>query len=104
MHNRIHPLFAESFLGALDQLPAGNPLKESKGSPLVTRLEIVLGPGGEGDEQIPLRGRLVWGKRSAEASPSFMLPRLASEAGGARTAACTSDGDRTHTECCRSPR
>ncbi|CAN5564404.1 hypothetical protein BH09MYX1_BH09MYX1_21280 [soil metagenome] len=39
MHNRIHPIFADSFLGSLDSLPPGNPLNDPK---LVTRLEIVL--------------------------------------------------------------
>ena len=39
MHNRIHPLFADSFLGALDALPRDNPLNDQK---LITRLEIVI--------------------------------------------------------------
>ncbi len=39
MHNRIHPIFADSFLASLDGLPATNPLNDPK---LVTRLEIVL--------------------------------------------------------------
>jgi TonB family protein len=39
MHNRIHPIFADSFLASLDSLPATNPLNDPK---LVTRLEIVL--------------------------------------------------------------
>lgn len=47
MHEAVHPLFAESFLDSLDDLPASNPLSNLK---LVTSLEIVL--DGE-------RGRIV---------------------------------------------
>jgi TonB family protein len=43
MHNRIHPIFAESFLEGLDSLPATHPLNDQK---LMTRLEIVLTPQG----------------------------------------------------------
>jgi hypothetical protein len=39
IHNRIHPIFADDFLGSLDGLPAGHPMNEPT---LVTRLEIVL--------------------------------------------------------------
>jgi len=39
MHNRIHPIFAESFLESLDALPANHPLNDQH---LVTFLEIVL--------------------------------------------------------------
>jgi len=39
MHNRIHPIFADSFLDSLDGLPANNPMNDKH---LVTRLEIVL--------------------------------------------------------------
>lgn len=39
MHNRIHPIFADSFLGSLDGLPGTHPLNDPK---LMTRLEIVL--------------------------------------------------------------
>ncbi len=39
MHNRIHPIFADSFLASLDSLPLTNPLNDPK---LMTRLEIVL--------------------------------------------------------------
>jgi TonB family protein len=39
MHNRIHPIFADSFLESLDGLPANHPLNDQH---LVTRLEIVL--------------------------------------------------------------
>jgi len=39
IHNRIHPIFAEDFLGSLDGLPTGHPLNEPT---LVTQLEIVL--------------------------------------------------------------
>jgi TonB family protein len=39
MHNRIHPIFAESFLESLDSLPSSHPLNDQH---LVTRLEIVL--------------------------------------------------------------
>jgi len=38
VHNRIHPIFAEEFLAALDNLPAGHQLNED----LVTHVEIVL--------------------------------------------------------------
>jgi TonB family protein len=43
MHNRIHPLFADSFLGSLDALPKDNPLNDPK---LITRLEIVVTKDG----------------------------------------------------------
>jgi TonB family protein len=39
MHNRIHPIFADSFLSSLDSLPRDNPLNDQK---LITRLEIVV--------------------------------------------------------------
>jgi TonB family protein len=39
MHNRIHPIFADSFLGSLDALPKNSPLNDQK---LMTRLEIIL--------------------------------------------------------------
>ncbi|WP_394823220.1 TonB C-terminal domain-containing protein [Pendulispora albinea] len=44
MHNRIHPIFADSFLGSLDGLPATHPLNDQK---LMTRLEIVLTRDGQ---------------------------------------------------------
>jgi TonB family protein len=43
MHNRIHPIFADSFLGSLDALPKDNPLNDQK---LITRLEIVVTKDG----------------------------------------------------------
>lgn len=43
MHNRIHPIFAESFLESLDSLPANHPLNDQH---LVTFLEIVLTKDG----------------------------------------------------------
>jgi TonB family protein len=43
MHNRIHPIFADSFLGSLDALPKNSPLNDQK---LITRLEIVLTKDG----------------------------------------------------------
>jgi TonB family protein len=43
MHNRIHPIFAESFLESLDGLPATHPMNDKH---LVTRLEIVLARDG----------------------------------------------------------
>jgi TonB family protein len=39
IHNRIHPIFADSFLGSLDNLPPSHPMNDRH---LVTRLEIVL--------------------------------------------------------------
>jgi hypothetical protein len=39
IHNRIHPIFAEDFLGSLDGLPSNHPMNHLG---LVTRLEIVL--------------------------------------------------------------
>ena len=39
MHNRIHPIFADSFLASLDNLPATHPMNDQH---LITRLEIVL--------------------------------------------------------------
>jgi TonB family protein len=43
MHNRIHPIFADSFLDSLDSLPQSHPLNDQH---LVTRLEIVLTKDG----------------------------------------------------------
>jgi TonB family protein len=43
MHNRIHPIFADSFLASLDGLPPSHPLNDLK---LVTHLEIVLSKEG----------------------------------------------------------
>jgi hypothetical protein len=39
VHNRLHPIFADQFLGSLDELPGSHPLN---GTELVTHLEIVL--------------------------------------------------------------
>jgi TonB family protein len=39
MHNRIHPIFADSFLASLDSLPNTHPLNDMH---LITRLEIIL--------------------------------------------------------------
>lgn len=41
IHNRIHPIFADSFLGSLDNLPRTHPMNNPK---MVTRLEIVVSP------------------------------------------------------------
>ncbi len=41
IHNRIHPLFADSFLGSLDHLPKSHPLNSPR---LIARLEIVVSP------------------------------------------------------------
>jgi hypothetical protein len=41
IHNRIHPLFADSFLGSLDNLPKTHPLNSPR---LITSLEIVVSP------------------------------------------------------------
>lgn len=43
MHNRIHPIFADTFLGSLDSLPATHPMNDPK---IYTNLEIVLTPDG----------------------------------------------------------
>src|SRR5580658_5676983 len=43
MHNRIHPIFAESFLESLDGLPPTHPMNDKH---LVARLEIVLSKEG----------------------------------------------------------
>jgi TonB family protein len=43
MHNRIHPFFADSFLGSLSALPKENPLNDPK---LITTLEIVVTKDG----------------------------------------------------------
>jgi TonB family protein len=43
MHNRIHPIFADSFLDSLDGLPASHPLNDQH---LITKLEIVLTKDG----------------------------------------------------------
>ncbi len=41
IHNRIHPIFADSFLGSLDNLPRTHPMNDPK---MMTRLEIVVSP------------------------------------------------------------
>ncbi|MBX3232962.1 MAG: TonB C-terminal domain-containing protein [Labilithrix sp.] len=41
IHNRIHPIFADNFLGSLDSLPKTHPMNNPK---MVTRLEIVVSP------------------------------------------------------------
>jgi len=41
IHNRIHPLFADSFLGSLDNLPKNHPLNSPR---LITSIEIVVSP------------------------------------------------------------
>lgn len=43
IHNRIHPIFADNFLGSLDALPKSHPLNDAH---LVTRLEIVVTKDG----------------------------------------------------------
>ncbi len=43
IHNRIHPIFADSFLGSLDGLPKGHPMNDPK---LRTNLEIVVSRTG----------------------------------------------------------
>ncbi len=39
IHNRIHPIFADSFLGSLDNLPASHPMNNEE---LSTEVEIIL--------------------------------------------------------------
>jgi TonB family protein len=39
IHNRIHPIFADNFLGGLDNLPPQHPLNNQR---LITKLEIVV--------------------------------------------------------------
>jgi hypothetical protein len=41
IHNRIHPIFADNFLGSLDNLPKSHPMNDPK---ILTRLEIVVSP------------------------------------------------------------
>lgn len=43
MHNRIHPIFADTFLGSLESLPPSHPLSDKH---LITSLEIVLTKDG----------------------------------------------------------
>jgi TonB family protein len=43
IHNRIHPIFADGFLGSLDALPGTHPLSNHR---LMTRLEIVVSREG----------------------------------------------------------
>lgn len=43
IHNRIHPIFADSFLGSLENLPKNHPLNDPK---LITKLEIVVSKDG----------------------------------------------------------
>jgi hypothetical protein len=44
IHGRIHPIFADTFLGSLTGLPSGHALSDAK---LMTRLEIVLTRDGQ---------------------------------------------------------
>jgi TonB family protein len=44
MHNRIHPIFADTFLGSLDSLPPTHPMNDPK---IYTSLEIVLTKEGQ---------------------------------------------------------
>ncbi len=39
IHNRIHPIFADGFLGSLERLPASHPMNDQR---LITALEIVV--------------------------------------------------------------
>ena len=41
IHNRIHPVFADTFLSSLDSLPATHPMNDYK---VMTRIEIVVEP------------------------------------------------------------
>lgn len=41
IHNRLHPIFADNFLGSLDNLPKAHPLNSPR---LITKLEIVVSP------------------------------------------------------------
>lgn len=41
MHNRIHPLFAESFIGSIRGLPANNPISDTN---IYTVVEVALSP------------------------------------------------------------
>ncbi len=43
IHNRIHPIFADNFLGSLDNLPKEHPLNNQR---LITKLEIVVTKDG----------------------------------------------------------
>jgi TonB family protein len=49
LHNRIHPIFADSFLGSLDALPATYPLNDQQ---LSTELEIILNQDAGGIERM----------------------------------------------------
>lgn len=53
MHNRIHPIFADSFLGSLDNLPREHPLSDMK---RFTRLEIILTKEGRVQKMGVVRG------------------------------------------------
>lgn len=44
MHNRIHPIFGDTFLMSLEGMPKGHPLSDMN---MITRLEIVLSPSGQ---------------------------------------------------------
>lgn len=41
IHNRIHPIFADNFLGSLDNLPKSHPMNDPH---IITRLEIAVNP------------------------------------------------------------
>ena len=43
IHNRVHPWFADRFIGSLDKLPATDPLKRGD---LVVRIELAIAPDG----------------------------------------------------------
>ena len=87
IHNRIHPIFADSFLGSLDGLPGGHPLSNPR---LVTHLEIVVAPK---DGQIVKMGVVRASGVTAFDVAALDSVKRASPFGPAPSAIVSSDGN-----------
>ncbi len=87
IHNRIHPIFADNFLGSLDGLPGAHPLSNVK---LVTHLEIVVGPK---DGQIVKMGVVKGSGVTAFDVAALDSVKRASPFGPAPSAIVSTDGN-----------
>ncbi|HRH00348.1 MAG TPA: energy transducer TonB [Polyangiaceae bacterium] len=87
IHNRLHPIFADSFLGSLDGLPSTHPLSNPR---LITHLEIVVGPQ---DGQIVKMGVVKASGVTAFDIAALDSVKRASPFGPAPKAIVSSDGN-----------
>jgi TonB family protein len=87
IHNRIHPIFADSFLDSISGLPSTHPLANPK---LVTHLEIVVGPK---DGQIVKMGVVRASGVTAFDIAALDSVKRASPFGPAPNAIVSSDGN-----------